>query len=781
MSVVLDIQGTQSRAHADRGIARYLRELTAALVRWYPESVDEFVLNPDLPPPSAIEPLTASRRLTRSDAVAGAQSVYHVGSPFEHVGIDRLWPPYARRGRMKLVVTVYDLIPEVFPQLYVQDARVRRWYRARQELIRQADRVLAISSATGEDVATRLRFPSARVVVVGAGVNDAFRPPENVEDARGTAYQRVSGLQEGYILYTGGIDPRKNIDRLLQAYAVLPTRLRDAHQLVIVCRVLPEERILLQTELEQLGISERVLFPGYVGDAELVALYQTCHLFVFPSLYEGFGLPVAEALACGAAALASATSSLVELVGEEARFNPYDAAAITAALERALTDDAFRAGLRRDERPSWRHVAARTAEVYEDLRSRRRTRHRPRLALVSPLPPQPSGVADASYRLLEALSERCEIDAFADGYEVGEPREVRVPAGVKVASATSFDRCQRARGGYDRVIYCLGNSEYHGGALALLRNWPGVVIAHDLRLSGLYAWAARKRQDAVQSTFHETLQAMYGNRIPDSIGEHGWLDLDDADLYGLFMAKDVLTWSERFLVHSHFAAQLARLEAAPADVPKIRVIPFGIVSPDALPRPRQGAPPLVATFGIASAAKQTEKIVEAFATVADDDERTQFAVVGSFPNADEHAAAETLAEELGIRERTEFTGRIEAEQFFDWMARTTLAVQLRSWSNGETSAAITDCLAAGIPTIVTGIGSAAELPDECVVKVGRDIAARALGRELKALLADEDHRSRLADAGREYARAHSFDRVAEIVYAIATEEGPPSPVATTSA
>jgi glycosyltransferase involved in cell wall biosynthesis len=392
--------------------------------------------------------------------------------------------------------------------------------------------------------------------------------------------------------------------------------------------------------------------------------------------------------------------------------------------------------------------------------------------LVSPLPPQPSGVADESYRLLEALSGRCDVDAFVDGYAVGARGEANAPAGVSVASAAAFDLCERARGGYDRVIYCLGNSEFHGGALALLRKRPGIVVAHDLRLSGLYAWAARERPDAVPRSFHETLQAMYGERIPDSIGEHGWLDLDDADRYGIFMARDVLARCELFLVHSRFAAQLARFDAAPADAPKIRVIPFGIVSPDSLPPLEVGAPPLVATFGIAAAAKQTQKIVEAFGAIAEGDETTRFAVVGSFLDRREQAAAESLAEELAIADRIAFTGRVGHDEFYDWIARTTIAVQLRSWSNGETSGAITNCLAAGIPTVVTAIGSAAELPDECVVKVERDIGPQALGREVRALLGDEDRRRRLADAGQAYARSHSFERVAEIVYEIATDQRP---------
>jgi glycosyltransferase involved in cell wall biosynthesis len=771
VAVLFDIQGTQSRAHSDRGIARYLRELADALTHWYPEAVNAFLLNPDLPPPGAIEPLAATGRLARLDAVhAGEGGIYHIGSPFEDVGIDRLWPPFARRGRMELVVTVYDLIPEVFPELYLRDARVRGRYRARLELIRQADRILAISNATKDDVVTRLGVPAARVTVAGAGVGPQFHLPEKPADAWIAAREAVSGLQTGYVLYTGGIEPRKNVSRLLEAYAGLPEDLRDAHQLVIVCRVLPDERVRLDAELAGLGISNHVLFPGYVADSDLVALYQACHLFVFPSLYEGFGLPVAEAAACGASVLASGTSSLVELVPEDARFDPHEPASITAALGRALTDESYRAGLRLEELPSWRDVAARTAEAYDDVqRSRRRGRRRPRLAFVSPLPPQPSGVADASYRLLEALGARCNVDAFVDGYKVGESDRARAPAGVSVASTTAFDRCERARGGYDRVVYCLGNSEFHAGALALLQKRPGIVLAHDLRLSGLYAWAARERPDAVPSSFHQMLQSMYGDRIPASLGEQGWLDLDDAERYGVFMARDAIASCERFLVHSRYAGQLARLEAAPTDVTKIGVIPFGIVSPDNFPDRAPGPQALVATFGIASAAKQTGKIVEAFAAIAKGDEETRFAVIGSFHDPRERAEAERLAEELGIQERLDLTGRVSQTEFFDWMSRTTVAVQLRSWSNGETSAAVTDCLAAGIPTVVTNIGSTAELPDDCVVKVARRIDARSLGLEVSALLADPARRSQLSAAAQDYARSSSFERAAEALYEVAID------------
>jgi glycosyltransferase involved in cell wall biosynthesis len=772
MRVVLDIQGTQSRAHGDRGIARYLRELSGALAQWHPQMVDAFVLNPDLPPPGGIETLSALGHLARTDAVGRVpgSAVYHVGSPFEHVPIDRLWPPQARSGRMRLVVTVYDLIPEVFPDFYLASAPARRWYSSRIELIRRADRVFAISHATANDVITRLGLREEKVVMVGAGVSDRFRPPDDHAAALRSATQAVPGLARGYVLYTGGIDARKNITRLLEAYALLSPELRAAHELVIVCRVLPNERAALEHELAELKITGRVRFPGFVSDEDLITLYQACHLFVFPSLYEGFGLPVAEALACGAPVIAAGSSSLVELVADEAQFDPTDSDVIAAAMRAALTDEDLRARLRREGKPTWRGVADRTVEAYEELEPPQPMRRRRlRVAFVSPLPPQRSGVADASYRLIGELTRYFEVDAFADG----DGERGTAPPGVSLASVSAFDRCERARGTYDQVIYALGNSEYHAGALALLKERPGIVLAHDLRLSGLYSWTAQERPDLEPRSFHAIIQAMYRDRVPPALGRHGWVDLDDAERYGIFMTQEVIAASERFLVHSRYAEQLARIDAKPEDVSKIGVLPFGIVSPDSFFEQRDESDFIVATFGIVAPVKQPQKIVEAFARIAGQYPQAKLAVVGRFLEDRDRALVLRRAEELGIRDRLTSTGRVSETEFHQWLARTTIAVQLRSWSSGETSAAVADCLAAGIPTVVSDIGSAAELPDDCVVKVDREISPERLGNELAALFENPQRRFRLSEAGRSYARSRAFRHVAarlsEVVVALHDE------------
>jgi glycosyltransferase involved in cell wall biosynthesis len=136
----------------------------------------------------------------------------------------------------------------------------------------------------------------------------------------------------------------------------------------------PEQRSRVVELAERLGILARLRLPGYVDDASLIAAYQSTDLFVFPSLYEGYGLPVVEAMACGAPVVASGTSAIAELTVPEGRFDPTDPAAIAAAIQRAITDPATGEALRRaSERPPprWEEAAGKAAGVYRELIERR--------------------------------------------------------------------------------------------------------------------------------------------------------------------------------------------------------------------------------------------------------------------------------------------------------------------------------------------------------------------------------------------------------------------------
>jgi glycosyltransferase involved in cell wall biosynthesis len=215
-----------------------------------------------------------------------------------------------------------------------------------------------------------LGIDAGRIRVIGAGISEAFRRPASRDEAFARASEAIAGLERGFLLYVGGIDYRKNVEGLLHAYALLPGELRADHQLAVAFRMSPEQRSLVVGLARRLGILDRLCLPGYVDDPSLIAAYQATDLFVFPSLYEGYGLPVVEAMACGAPVVASGTSAIAELTVPEGRFDPTDPPAIAAAIQRALTDPAIAEVLRRaSDRPppTWGQAAGKAAEVYREL------------------------------------------------------------------------------------------------------------------------------------------------------------------------------------------------------------------------------------------------------------------------------------------------------------------------------------------------------------------------------------------------------------------------------
>jgi glycosyltransferase involved in cell wall biosynthesis len=668
---------------------------------------------------------------------------------------------------MRLAVTLYDLIPDVFPERYLVDPGLRRRYRARLELVRAADLVLALSESTARDAVERLRVAEDRIVVVGAAASDLYGLPSSRADALRVARSAIPRLEAQFVLYTSGMDDRKNFQGLFRAWGRLPAAVRNAWQLVMVCSVdEPTRNYLLQLALDA-GIEDRLLLPGFVPDAALKALYQSTDLFVFPSLYEGYGLPVAEALASGARTIGSDSSSVAELLVPEAQFDPTSDAAIAGAIERALTDDATRAALDAQARvalPGWNVVADRVADAYDSLLRRPAlpARRRPRVAMVTPLPPAPSGVADFSFRLLTELRDYCDVHAFADGCRHVDPAlgPPLAPAGVEVLPARFMGEHERARGGYDCVIYCLGNSQFHAGALAQLRRRSGVVLAHEVRLTDLYALSADE-PGAVPGGFEANLTAMYD--LPPGTGASGRLRAEESERLGVLMAAEIVELADSFVVMSRFAADRVRLEVDPVVADRVRVLPFaGRDVVEGATRSSERAP-IVASFGIVNDIKQNALALSAFPAVLERCPDASLVFVGPCADADRAQLTE-LAAGLGVSHRVEVAGGVTDEEYAAWLDRAAVAIQLRRTANGECSGTIADCLAAGAVPVVTGIGAGRDLPADGVVKVDQSVSARELADVVSDLLADPARRDALAAAARGYAAAHSHAAVAKRLF-----------------
>jgi glycosyltransferase involved in cell wall biosynthesis len=376
--IVLGVQGAQSATNRGRGIARYIEEQTAALAALAPERLAAVHLDPRLPPPPVIERLPAAiARLRGADRAAAEPGLYHVMSPFEEMALERLWPAWARGNEVGLVVTLYDLIPLVFDQTYLVTPPLRTYYRARLELLRSADAVLAISAAAAEDAVSLLGVDRDRLYNVSAGCSEGFAPAPPAADPLAEARQALPALRGPFLLYVGGLDVRKNLDRLLEAYARLPAARRASAQLIVASPPEHAHMGALRRLARRLGVEGDLLLTGFVTDELLLTLYRACLAHVMPSVYEGFGLPTLEAMRCGAAAVVSDIPSLRELVPDaEARFDPASVDSIAAVLQRLLDDPEYLARRRSRARElaaphTWERVAAATLAAYDRVLERR--------------------------------------------------------------------------------------------------------------------------------------------------------------------------------------------------------------------------------------------------------------------------------------------------------------------------------------------------------------------------------------------------------------------------
>jgi len=284
-------------------------------------------------------------------------------------GLDQAGIPlFFRRG--KYVITLHDAIactlPDTFPlkQRFVFSIAFSR-------IPKQADAIIVPSEAAREDVVRSLKVNRGRIIVIPWGCEERFRPsgdPESIERVK-----RKYDLPPRYILFLGILQPRKNLTTLLEAFSLLLAEQPGLDLTLVLAGGWGWRSEELFKTVETLDLRDRVLFPGFVEDDDLPDLYRGALLFVYPSLSEGFGLPILEAMASGIPVIASNTSSMPEVAGDAAILvDPRDPEALASAMALVLTDEGLREtlrrkGLARARRFSWEAVARKTLEVYASL------------------------------------------------------------------------------------------------------------------------------------------------------------------------------------------------------------------------------------------------------------------------------------------------------------------------------------------------------------------------------------------------------------------------------
>ncbi len=305
--------------------------------------------------------------LSVNDFLLTPQSVKGLGIDIYHVP-HYLCSPF--RGAYKKILTVYDLIPFLFPEALSKSRALWRWFYKTiyptRTILRSADIIITTSENTKYDIIRLLHIPPEHIRVVWSGIENRFNPNYQVTSAFFNTYN----LPQRFLLYVGRQDPYKGIPDLVRAYALLPEPLQQQYKVVIAGKTDPRYIGEVHTLVEQLQLQSQFRFLDYIPDKDLPLLYSAATLLTHPSLYEGFGLPPLEAIACGTPVVYADTSSLSELIGEAGfAVSPASPASLAGGMRQLLQDESLRhsfsqKGIMHVKRYSWQNVAREVVNIY---------------------------------------------------------------------------------------------------------------------------------------------------------------------------------------------------------------------------------------------------------------------------------------------------------------------------------------------------------------------------------------------------------------------------------
>lgn len=807
MRIVIDLQGAQTRSR-QRGIGRFTLSLAQAIVRNRGKHQIFLALNGLFP--DTIEPIRAafdsllpqenicvwqspepvhqldeantwhrhSAELVREAFLASLKpDLVLICSLFEGLDDNAIISIGTLSCTVPTAVILYDLIPLIYSQHYLINPQNEAWYQRKLDHLRRADLLLAISEASQQDAINHLGFPIAACINISAAAEPYFQP-QNIDSQQEKDIRQHYGIQRKFVMYTGGIDYRKNMEGIIRAYAKLPRLLRSSHQLVIICSIQPSSRAILEELAKDQGLdAKELVLTGFVPEEDLLTLYNLCKTFVFPSWYEGFGLPVLEAMACGRAVIGANTSGLPEVIGkEEALFDPFNDSAIAEKLVQVLTDDSFRLeleqhGLAHAKRFSWDSTAQRAITAMETLHIKQAGQSltyiapisRPKLAYVSPLPPERSGISDYSAELLPELASHYTIDVIVAQPSVSDPW---IQANCQIRSLEWF-RTYADR--YDRVLYHFGNSSFHQHMFSLIKEIPGIVVLHDFFLGNLLAHMER-----VSYQPNAWTQALYQSHGYTAVQQR-FYQLDTA-IWHYPCNLTALDSAHGVIVHTEYSNSLANQwygKGAADDwavIPHLRV---RALNADRVTARRQleltDNDFVVCSFGMLGPSKQNHRLLTAWlASTLAKSNHCVLVFVGENHGGDYGADLITTIFNSGLKQRIHITGWANKSTFCHYLAAADIAVQLRSLSRGETSGTVLDCMNYALPTIVNANGSMAALPDDGVWKLPDEFSDAQLIEALETLWRDPFRRQRLGERAQkiihtQHVPRHCADKYAQSI------------------
>ena len=812
MKLLVDMFACQTTSQF-RGIGRYTLSLTHAMTKLrganemvvladalYPESFEtlrqEFIrLLPSgnfLPYfHESIEINSTQKRqytqiaetLVKQAYQAVSPNVLLTPSPFEgwlEKGVvpspNNIYPSYTQAA------ILYDLIPYIFRKEYLDTyPEYKTWYIDKLNKLHNYDLLLAISEATRQDAINILGIEPDQIVNISGATSSQFRKLILTDSEKQDFLHRF-GISRPFVLNVGAGDFRKNRDGVLRAYSQLPRHIIDTHQLVLTYN--DGEETVGQSKLASLGFSHGdVIAAQHIKDEDLVVLYNLCKLFFFPSLYEGFGLPVLEAMACGAPVIASNNSSLPEVVNYlDALFDATNDQQVGATLSRALTNKPFLEklaahGFENSKRFTWENTAQKAWNAIETMQkekertesrkivSTRDDKSRMRIAYVSPMPPQMSGISDYSAELLPFLADHFDIDVFVESDVIASNPFIR--DNLRFYPWTElFDR----RDNYATVVYQMGNSPFHSHMIDLLQEMPGVVVQHDFFLNNI-------------PFAEEYLEGKKGRFLREINYSHGLRGMIEYIKSGpdFVRTKWPINWrvlrnAQELIVHSKHQNELIEKFYAYDWKPMPAVIkPLCNIVPKPSPAVQKdiknelGLDPnafVFCSFGFLASTKLNLLTLRAFSAIQSKlDGNALLIFVGEVDSVEQRQKVHKLIDDLNLGEWVKITGYVSKKDFEKYLATADAAIQLRANSRGETSAAVLSCMGHGIPTIVNAHGTLNDYTDDDLVKLPDLPSVDDLAQAMLDLIKDDEFRTNKGIKAQKYIEEHHNPNKVSAAYA----------------
>jgi glycosyltransferase involved in cell wall biosynthesis len=801
--IVIDMQGAQSESRF-RGIGRYTMSFTQAIVRnrgdheiilalngLFPDTIEPIRAAFDslLPqenirvwyapgPVRDLESANEGRRevaeIIREAFLASLQpDIIHITSLFEGF-VDDVVTSIGRFDQHTPVsVSLYDLIPLLNPQKFLDpNPLYKKNYLSKLDYFKKASLYLAISEFTLQECRSHLPCVDEHGINVSTAIESHFKPL-NLEKEAFENLKRKFSISRPFIFYTGGADDHKNLPRLIEAFAALKPDIREKYQIVFGGRIPEGNRSLLRHHAKSCGLKpDDTLFTGYLSEDELLSLYNTCRLMAFTSWHEGFGLPVLEAMSCGTPVICGNRSSLPEVIGlDEAMFDPFDVKAISAKMSQALEDENFRArlrthGLQRAKLFSWDESAKKAIAGFEKIHLKHRqnfsviqpTSRKLRLAFVSPLPPERTGIADFCSELLPALSKHYDIELIVAQDNIAPEILACFP------NPKNIEWLIQNASKMDRVLYHFGNSPFHSHMFDAIKVVPGVVVLHDLFLSSVIKY---EEESGVKPAFWA--KELYYSHGYTALHEY-FKSLNRETVKLKYpCSQSVAVESLTIIVHSQHSKSLVGKFYGNSISGKCFVLPLARAIPSQhdkkSARAKLGIKAddfIFCSFGFLDPTKLNDRLLLAWLRSSMSKNKSCHLIfVGENHGGEYGRRLLQIIKENNLSRNVQITGFVSPEQFRDYLSAMDAAVQLRTNSRGETSAAVLDVMASGKPLIINAHGSLAELDSEAVCVIPDEFEDAQLAQAMESIYADASKGQRMGKLAREIvATKHSPENCA---------------------